>query len=81
MEEEDLVLALEVLKPDFGGHGFWGSVAMGIDGLWLGSGFDGCRGCWWVVVGFGFCWLPWVLMGCGWVRVVVVVVVAGVRCG
>ena len=22
MEEEDLVLALEVLKPDFGGHGF-----------------------------------------------------------
>uniref|UniRef100_A0A2N9HGK8 Transmembrane protein n=1 Tax=Fagus sylvatica TaxID=28930 RepID=A0A2N9HGK8_FAGSY len=31
-------------------------------------------------MGFGVRW-PWVLMGCGWVRVVVVVVVAGVRCG
>uniref|UniRef100_A0A2N9GYE2 Uncharacterized protein n=1 Tax=Fagus sylvatica TaxID=28930 RepID=A0A2N9GYE2_FAGSY len=29
-------------------------------------------------MGFGVRW-PWVLMGCGWVRVVVVV--AGVRCG
>ena len=32
-------------------------VAVGVDGLWLGSGFVGCRGYCWVVVGFGL-WLP-----------------------